>query len=124
MLNNYNAGNVEEDDYRREFFNREEVRVRMEPLVREMWCLTLWNPRPCGCSYRIDIYGNKYFLPSWWKHFAIKQNQTLKEAVLDAFVEFHAKGAYHIVGEWCAFDQNQMLVMVRSENDFCKWTCE
>ena len=36
MINIYNAGNVEEEDYRREFFNREEVRVRMEPLVREM----------------------------------------------------------------------------------------
>ena len=31
-----NAGNMEEEDYRHEFFNREEVRVQMEPLVREI----------------------------------------------------------------------------------------
>ena len=124
VINTYNAGNMDEEDYRYEFFNREEVRVQMEPLVREMCCLTPWNPRPCGCIYVIDIFGNNYFLPSWWKHFAIKQKQALEEAVYDAFLEFHARGAYHIGGEWCAFDRNRVLVTVRSENDFYKWTCE
>ena len=69
---NYDAGNVDEYDYQNEFLNREEGRVHQEPLIRDMWCLTRWDPRHCGCRYKVDIHGNEYFLPSWWKYFVSK----------------------------------------------------
>ena len=54
---NHDAGNADEDDYQREFLNHEEVRAFIEFLICDMWCLTLWNHRLCGCRYKVDIYG-------------------------------------------------------------------
>ena len=57
------------DLYRREFFCREEVRTRLEPLVPNMWCLTPWEVQPCGSKYKIKLFSQYYYLPSWSKNF-------------------------------------------------------
>ena len=104
------------DLYRREFFCREEVRTRLEPLVRNMWCLKPWEVQPCGSKYEIKLFSRFYYLPPWWKNFPEGQKRKLERAVETEYADHHSRGAYYVGGEFCAFDDNRMLVKVSIVN--------
>ena len=104
-----NQDSSEDDEYRRGFFNREDVRLRMELLLTEMWCLTPWEPQPCFCTYSVQYFLETYYLPSWWIHFPAKQRQDSEKLVYLAFVKFYYRGAFFVEGEWYAFNSEKNL---------------
>ena len=68
-----------DDEYRREFLNREDARFRLESLLSEMWCLTPWEPQPCSCTYSVQFSSETFYLPSWWIHFPAKQRENFEK---------------------------------------------
>ena len=98
--------------FRRKFLSREMVRLRMEPLVAVMWCLTPWEIQPCSCIYEIQFFFEAYYLPPWWKHFPLKQRCKLKQLARMAFLDFHYCEAFFMGGEWYASNKEKILVKV------------